>query len=106
MADSHARAVVVVSSVRRLRFRYTGSSSNTKNQLRPRSITTDSQGNILTADYENECIHILDQEGQFLRIIDNLHYPWGLSVDSSGNIFVTDETDQKVKKIKYFKYII
>lgn len=103
VADSHARAVVVVSSVGRFRFRYTGSSSNTKKQLRPRGITTDSQGNILTVDYENQCLHILDQDGHFLRIIDDLHCAWGLSVDSSDNIFVTDEMDHKVKKIKYFK---
>ncbi|XP_062617133.1 uncharacterized protein LOC134278844 [Saccostrea cucullata] len=99
VADSRAKAVVVVNKVGKLRFRYTGHHSFT-----PLGISTDSQSQILTADLNNHCVHIINQDGQFLRyIMCGLSYPWGLCTDKNDNLFVAQWRNRQVKKIKYLQ---
>jgi hypothetical protein len=67
----------------------------------PLGISTDSQGHILIADYNRDCVHVIDQNGKFLRHIRDLRGPHGLCVDVRNNLFVAERDTGKVKKIRY-----
>ncbi|XP_061168338.1 uncharacterized protein LOC133177291 [Saccostrea echinata] len=103
VSDCGAGAVVVVNQAWKLRFRYNGHTPAPKNKpFIPRGITTGSQSHILTADNNNDCVHIIDQDGQFLRYIDSgLSCPYGLCTDTNDNLFVALSKNRQVKKIKY-----
>ncbi|XP_062581839.1 tripartite motif-containing protein 3-like [Saccostrea cucullata] len=103
VSDNIAKAVVVVDQAGKLRFRYTGHTPAPKNEpYNPQGIATDSQCHILTSDWDNGCVHIIAQDGQFLRYIEcELSYPRGLCTDTNDNLFVAQWVNKQVKKIKY-----
>jgi hypothetical protein len=104
-SDSNAKAVVVVNKSGRVGFRYDGTPARRKKSFNPLHIVTDSMSQIIVADYNKACLHILDQNGQFLRCVDNcgLVNPTGLSVDSEGRLWVGLRNSGEVKVIQYMK---
>ncbi|XP_062575691.1 uncharacterized protein LOC134237587 [Saccostrea cucullata] len=105
VSDYGSQAVLVVNQAGKLRFIYIGHFPAPKKlPFIPRGITTDSQGHILTADSYNQCVHIIDQDGQFLRfIISELCDPRGICTDNNDNLFVAELMPRLVKKIKYLQ---
>lgn len=103
VSDFEAHAVVVVNQFGKHKFIYTGTPPITWAKFTPVGITSDIHSRILIADINNNCIHILDEDGHFLRFIDNCHLyaPFGLCVDTKGNVFVSEYYRGKVKEIQY-----
>lgn len=106
VSDSDAGAVVVVNKAGELRWRYTGNPQlqySSKYSFQPFGISTDSQSRILLAEYTKQCIHILDQDGEFLQCIDNvaISTPYGLCVDYNDDLFACAHQIGNILKIKY-----
>jgi hypothetical protein len=104
-SDANAYTVIVVNKSRRVRFRYDGTPARRKKSFDPQNLVTDSMSQIIVADWNSACLHILDQNGQFLRCVDNcgLDDPLGLSVDSEGRLWVGLAKSGEVKVIQYMK---
>ncbi|XP_048735216.2 uncharacterized protein LOC125650735 [Ostrea edulis] len=102
-SDNNAKSVVVVDKSRRVRLRYDGTPARRKKSFNPAHIVTDSMSHIIVTDKNNACLHILDQNGQFLRCVDNcgLDKPNGLSVDREGRLWVGLLNTGEVKVIQY-----
>lgn len=95
---------MVVNQAGKHRFKYTGNLS--KGTFYPVGITTESQCQILAADFDNNCIHILDKDGNFLHYIDkcDINCPRGVYVSTKYNLFVAEYSTGYVKKIQYNMY--
>nr|XP_022312777.1 E3 ubiquitin-protein ligase TRIM36-like [Crassostrea virginica] len=90
VSDANADTVVVVDKTGRVRFRYDGTPARRDLSFDPRGKVTDALSQIIVTDVNNDCLHILDQNGQFLRCVDDcgLEDPDRLSVDSEGRLWV------------------
>ncbi|XP_061188641.1 uncharacterized protein LOC133196800 [Saccostrea echinata] len=101
VADWNANAVVVVDRRGKPRFKYPGEGEGL---FIPRYITTDSQAHILISDIKNQSVHVLDEDGNVVLLIDNCGFsnPYGISVDNEDNLWLLERFG-KIKIIKYLK---
>ncbi|XP_048740311.2 uncharacterized protein LOC125654393 [Ostrea edulis] len=104
-SDINADTVVVVNKSGRVRFRYDGTPARRKKSFNPGHIVADYMSHIIVADVHNDSIHILDQNGQFLKCVDKcgLDEPDGMSADSDGRLWVGLYDAGEVKVIQYMK---
>nr|XP_022346020.1 LOW QUALITY PROTEIN: uncharacterized protein LOC111138381 [Crassostrea virginica] len=102
---SDTTALVVIDKRGKFRFRYHGKVFDTFDKpFKPMGVTTDPRGNILLADLDNRCIHLLDQDGNFVRYITcggSLDKIIDVSCDENGRVWVAERDTAKVKCIKY-----
>ncbi|XP_062577486.1 uncharacterized protein LOC134239339 [Saccostrea cucullata] len=103
VSDGNVNIVIVVDKKRRVRFRYDGTPARKEKKFSPRHIVTDSNSHIMVADYNNACLHILDQDGRFLSCVDGLDQPNGMSLDREGRLWVGVASSGDVKVIQYIK---
>ncbi|XP_078330465.1 uncharacterized protein LOC144624505 [Crassostrea virginica] len=107
ISDAMANTVVVVDKTGRVRFRYDGTPARREKSFYPRDIVTDALSQIIVTDSKNNCLHILDQNGQFLRCVNDrglerLEKPSELSIDSEGRLWVGCNRGE-IKVIKYLE---
>nr|XP_022312099.1 uncharacterized protein LOC111117325 isoform X2 [Crassostrea virginica] len=105
VSDRNADTVVVVDKTGRVRFRYDGTPARREKSFGPGGIVTDALSQIIVTDINNDCLHILDQNGQFLRCVNDcgLGRPLGLSVDSEGRLWVGLWKSGEIKVIEYLQ---
>ena len=81
----------------------------------PRGITRDSDGNLYVADYSNHAIRKIDTNGAVTTLAGNpgvrgsadgtnrqagFYYPHGIGVDRQGNVYVADQKNHTIRKIR------
>ncbi|KAJ8297611.1 hypothetical protein KUTeg_024142 [Tegillarca granosa] len=98
--------VVVVNKDGQFKFKYPDFDSSTS--IKPLccyGIACDKLGNILLSDHKNNRIHQIDCDGNFLQFVlaseHGIEYPWGLSIDDEGKLWVCNETGDEVRVYKY-----
>lgn len=105
ISDDNAGVIIVVNLAGKVRFRYDGKPARKNNQFSPKNIVTDSLSQIIVADNGNSCLHIIDQDGQFLKCVDNceLDNVHALSVDDEGRLWAGLLTSGEIKVIQYLE---
>ncbi|XP_052708320.1 E3 ubiquitin-protein ligase TRIM71-like [Crassostrea angulata] len=104
VSDWNACAVIVMKKSGEYRFRYTGCLSRSFKEFYPHGIATDSSCRILIADRDNNCVHVTDRNGKFVRYITcGLQDPFVLSLDTEENLWVGECDTACIKIIKYLE---
>nr|XP_022343914.1 tripartite motif-containing protein 5-like isoform X2 [Crassostrea virginica] len=100
-SDYDKYAVVVVNKSGQHRFSYTGQGSG----FRPYGICTDVLGHILVCDasFNSQSVHLLDQDGGFLSVIQGITSPRGVCVDDENNLYVGQYSTNTVRVYKYLQ---
>jgi sugar lactone lactonase YvrE len=81
----------------------------------PYGVAVDGSGNLYIADYGNQCIRKVDASGNITTVAGNgtasyggdfgpaisaeLNYPTGVAVDSSGNLFIADYVNNRIRVV-------
>ena len=90
ISDTGAEKVVELDKDYRVRYEYTGQGD--RESFSPRGLCTDNAGRVLITDWDDDRVHILEQDGQFLQYLlteeQGLDGPYSIDVDREGNAWV------------------
>ncbi|XP_056001465.1 uncharacterized protein LOC130048581 [Ostrea edulis] len=103
-SDPNARVMLIMDRYGHVRCRYDGQKSLREKPFDPAVIVTDSANLIFVADCNNECVHILNQDGNFLICLIKIgSMPATLDLDKQGRLWVGLRDEGQVNVIQYFK---
>lgn len=105
VSDPNSKTVVLVETSGTVRFRYDGVPSLKTKPFDPSCLASDSLDRIIVVDKNNDCLHILDKNGNFLICVDNcgIDTPFGLRLDNDGRLWVGLTSKREIKVIEYLK---
>ena len=82
--------VVTIGADGKVRYEYTGQDDG--KVFAPADVCTDQMGHVLITDFNNNRVHILDQEGQFIQYVltsqQGMDYPTTIDVDREGYVWM------------------
>ena len=97
--------LIVVGTDGQLRYEYTGQGDK---EFTPRDVCTDEMGRVLIIDSDNNRVHILDKEGQFIQYVltsqQGLDHPKTIDVDGEGWVWVGEENGFNNGHVKVARY--
>ena len=102
------RGVTVLYKDGRVKFSYKGPppSMALDQPFLPHGICCDEDGHILISDWNNDCIHVLDSDGNFLLQLvnhrDGIEGPNAISVDKRGYLWIGDSHGV----VRVYKYTV
>ena len=103
VSDSQYNRVTVVDCKGALKYYHGNQAMAIYPTFYQRGIATNSQCDILVADQENNCVHIIDTMGQFIRFISSkeipLKAPFCIQVGSEDELYVGEYHQGTIKKI-------
>ncbi|XP_021364438.1 uncharacterized protein LOC110457466 [Mizuhopecten yessoensis] len=68
----------------------------------PTCVTYDRLGQLVVTDFNNNCLHLLSGDGQYLGLLyTDIYRPNGVCVDKQGVLWVVHGSNRKVKRLKY-----
>jgi hypothetical protein len=95
-----------------------GGSASNANLYHPERLVADNLGNLFVADSGNSCIRQVDQGGIIHTVAGNgtagysgdggpatdasLNHPTGVTVDGSGNLFIGDLYNQRIRQVDHY----
>ncbi|KAJ8297613.1 hypothetical protein KUTeg_024144 [Tegillarca granosa] len=98
-------SVVIIDKDGQLRCKYPVSDKSTNNHGYCYGIACDKLGNVLISDMDNNRIHQLDKDGNFVQFVltklDGIFRPYGLSIDKKGQLWVCNDSGNEVRVYKY-----
>lgn len=96
--------MIVTDTFGEQRFIYEG---KTESWFLPNAVVTDILGHIIVCDGYENTVHLLESDGQFLRLFpkaeDRFVVPRGLYIDLENNLFVGNIHDDSIIVFKYLE---
>lgn len=88
--DLQASKLIVLNGKGQFRFFYSGNAMGTN--WAPRGVVSNNKGQVLIADNENDVVHLVDPDGQFLEFVltrkDGLCKPYSVTMDTDGRFYL------------------
>ncbi len=86
--------------------------------LFPQELSFDSQDNLYISDYYNNRVYLVDTANIFHLLAGSgtmgfggdggpatsaqFHDPWGVGIDSCGNVYIADDNNERIRKITFY----